>query len=117
MTPGISVIIPTYNSANYLNQAIDSVLMQGYTPCELIVVDDGSTDETESVLKPYQDKIKYIKQENSGSAAARNRGMQLAEYELILFLDADDLMAPNAVEVLSKHLDVSPDIKSEAKRS
>lgn len=98
MTPGISVIIPTYNSAAYVTQAIDSVLMQGYAPSELIVVDDGSTDETETVLQPYLDKIKYVKQENSGSAAARNRGMQLAEHEFIVFLDADDLMLPNKLQ-------------------
>ncbi len=110
MTPGISVIIPTYNSAIYIVQAIDSVLAQGYAPCELIVVDDGSTDETEAILGPYLDKIKYIQQENRGSAAARNRGMQLANHEFILFLDADDLMLPNKLHQQAAFLQLHPSL-------
>ncbi len=108
MTSGISVIIPTYNSAAYITQAIDSVLAQGYAPYELIVVDDGSTDETEVVLKPYLNQIKYVRQENSGSAAARNRGMELAEHEFILFLDADDLMLPNKLKQQAAFLQLQP---------
>jgi glycosyltransferase involved in cell wall biosynthesis len=108
MNPGISVIIPTYNSAAYLAQAIDSVLAQVYAPCELIVVDDGSTDETTAVLKPYLDKINYVQQENCGSAAARNRGLQLATHGYILFLDADDLMLPNKLQQQAAFLQLDP---------
>lgn len=108
MTPGISVIIPTYNSAAYIAEAIDSVLAQGYTSCELIVVDDGSTDETEAILAPYLNRITYVKQENSGSAAARNRGLQLAAHPFILFLDADDLMLPHKLHQQAAFLQLHP---------
>jgi glycosyltransferase involved in cell wall biosynthesis len=110
MNLGISVIIPTYNSAAYITQAIDSVLAQAYAPCEVIVVDDGSTDETTAVLQPYLDKINYVQQENRGSAAARNRGMQLAAHALILFLDADDVMLPNKLQQQAAYLQLHPDL-------
>ena len=108
MTSSISIIIPTYNSAVYLPQAIESVLAQQFTPCELIVVDDGSTDDTESVLAPYSEKIRYVKQANAGSAAARNHGLSLAKHEFILFLDADDLMLPNKLRQQAAYLALHP---------
>jgi O-antigen biosynthesis protein len=89
-TPLVSVIIPVYNSAQYIQKAIASVLQQTYRNYEIIVVDDGSTDETRSKLELYQPKIRYIFQENQGSAAARNTGIKLAQGELIAFLDSDD---------------------------
>lgn len=110
MTPGISIIIPTYNSAAYLTQAIESVLAQAYEPCQIIVVDDGSTDATTAVLTPYQNKIHYVQQENSGSAAARNRGLQLVQHEFVLFLDADDLMLPNKLRQQAAYLQLHPDV-------
>ena len=70
----ISVVIPAYNSAIYLTAAIDSALNQTLPPLEVIVVDDGSTDETLETLKPYGQRIRYILQENKGPATARNRG-------------------------------------------
>ena len=88
--PKVSVIIPIYNGAKYIQTAIESVFNQTYTNYEIIVIDDGSTDETRKKLKPYWDKIRYLYQENQGSAAARNVGIELAKGELIAFLDADD---------------------------
>ncbi|MGK7898920.1 MAG: glycosyltransferase [Xenococcus sp. (in: cyanobacteria)] len=98
LTPKVSVIIPTYNSALYLGEAIDSVLNQTYTNYEIIVIDDGSTDHTVELLEPYQDKVHYFYQENQGVSAARNQGIALAKGELIAFLDADDIFMPHKLE-------------------
>lgn len=92
--PNVSVIIPTYNRAEYITQAIDSVLAQTYTDYEIIVVDDGSTDNTQEVLEPYMDKITYIYQENTGVSAARNTGICAALGQWIAFLDSDDVWQP-----------------------
>ena len=88
--PRVSVIIPTYNCDRFLPEAIDSVLMQTYQDYEIIVIDDGSTDQTCQVLEFYQNKIRYFYQENQGSAVARNLGIKQAQGEFIAFLDADD---------------------------
>ncbi len=88
--PQVSVIIPVYNGENYLTQALDSAIDQTYTDYEIIVVDDGSNDCTQQVLEFYSSKINYVYQENKGSAAARNRGIESAKGDLIAFLDADD---------------------------
>ena len=88
--PRVSVIIPTYNCDRFLPEAIDSVLMQTYQDYEIIVIDDGSTDQTCQVLESYQNKIRYFYQENQGSAVARNLGIKQAQGEFIAFLDADD---------------------------
>lgn len=90
----VSVIIPTYNRAWALKEAIDSVLAQDYTNFELIVVDDGSTDDTPSLLAAYGDRITAIRQSNQGVSAARNRGMDVSSGELIAFLDSDDRWLP-----------------------
>ncbi|MBE9164401.1 glycosyltransferase [Tychonema sp. LEGE 06208] len=94
-TPLVSVIIPAYNGDRYIAQAVESVLAQTFTNLEIIVVDDGSTDETHQVLQPYLDKIRYVYQENRGVAAARNRGIQEAKGEFIAFLDQDDFFEPD----------------------
>ncbi|MBD2573165.1 glycosyltransferase family 2 protein [Arthrospira platensis] len=86
----MSVIIPVYNCDRFLGEAIDSVLIQTYQDYEIIVIDDGSTDQTCQVLEPYRNKIQYFYQENQGSAVARNLGIKEARGELIAFLDADD---------------------------
>jgi glycosyltransferase involved in cell wall biosynthesis len=92
-TPGlVSVVIPTHNRAHFLRSAIESVLGQSYPALELIVVDDGSTDDTRSIVKEYGDRAKYLFQEGPrGPAAARNRGIQEAAGEFIAFLDSDDV--------------------------
>lgn len=92
-TPLVSVVIPVYNGAKYIQTALNSVVAQTYNNYEIIVIDDGSTDDTRQKLQPYKDKIRYIYQENQGSAAARNVGIDLAKGELIAFLDADDFWA------------------------
>ncbi|MDZ8188160.1 MAG: glycosyltransferase family A protein [Nostoc sp. ChiSLP02] len=89
--PLVSVIIPVYNCNQYLAQAIESVLSQTYQPIEIIVVDDGSTDNSAEVAKHYAPLIRYCFQSNAGSGAARNRGIELAQGEFFAFLDADDL--------------------------
>jgi len=87
----VSVIIPTHNRAGLLQEAIESVLAQDFTDYELIVVDDGSSDNTHQVIGPYAASLCYVYQENRGVSAARNRGISLAKGEFIAFLDSDDL--------------------------
>ena len=89
-TPLVSVVIPVYNGSKYIQIAINSVLRQTYSNYEIVVIDDGSTDDTRQKLQPYQAEINYVFQKNLGSAAARNIGISLAKGELIAFLDADD---------------------------
>src|ERR1035437_2389504 len=89
-TPFVSVIIPTYNRGKYVANAIESVLSQTYGDYEVIVVDDGSTDNTKENLKRYGDRIKYIYQDNSGVSSARNAGIMHATGEWISFVDSDD---------------------------
>lgn len=106
----VSVIIPTYNSAPYIVDAIGSVLAQTYQNLEIIVVDDGSNDNTREVLVRYRDKITCLYQENRGVSAARNRGMQHAQGEFIALLDADDIWLPTKLErqlrFMFEHMDV-----------
>jgi glycosyltransferase involved in cell wall biosynthesis len=88
--PRVSVIIPVYQGDRFLAEAVESVLNQNFTNYEIIVIDDGSTDNSHAVLQPYYNSIHYVFQENQGVAAARNRGIQIAKGELIAFLDQDD---------------------------
>jgi glycosyltransferase involved in cell wall biosynthesis len=94
MNPTVSVIIPSHNSGRFLGEAVESVLSQDYPSVELIVVDDGSTDQTQRLLSGYDGRIRHIRQPNQGVSAARNRGIAIATGDLISFLDADDLMLP-----------------------
>jgi glycosyltransferase involved in cell wall biosynthesis len=96
--PLVSVIIPTYNRAHTIAETIDSVLKQTYPNVELIVVDDGSKDNTQEVLRGYGARIRNIHQENAGQMAARNRGIREARGEIISFLDSDDLWLPTCLE-------------------
>jgi len=106
--PRATVIIPTYNSAGSLAGAIDSVLAQRLRDFELIVVDDGSTDQTRAVLERYRERIGVVEQENRGIAAARNGGLRLAHGEYVAFLDADDCWHPNMLEQAASALDADP---------
>jgi glycosyltransferase involved in cell wall biosynthesis len=104
--PKISVIIPTYNRSELLKEAIKSVLNQSYSDFEIIVVDDGSTDDTRAVVTSYNSsKIIYFFQENRGRSSARNRGIKLARGEYVAFLDSDDIFMPNKLELQAGFLD------------
>ncbi|HKV39998.1 MAG TPA: glycosyltransferase [Blastocatellia bacterium] len=96
--PSISAIIPTYNHGRFVAEAIESALGQTRRLDEVIVVDDGSTDDTGSVLSKYADRINVIRQKNSGVAAARNRGAEQASGDLLAFLDSDDRWHPEKIE-------------------
>ena len=100
-TPDISIIIPIYNSEEYLAQTIESVMNQTYKNIEIILVNDGSTDGSKEICEEYAQKdkrIKVINQENSGNAEARNCGMKNASGKYYMFLDSDDLYEPDACE-------------------
>ncbi|MCU0749637.1 MAG: glycosyltransferase [Akkermansiaceae bacterium] len=91
----VSVIIPTYNRASQVPGAVESVLAQTWENCEVIVIDDGSKDNTSEVLAPFMDRIRYVKTENGGVSAARNRGILEADGDWIAFLDSDDTWDPD----------------------
>jgi glycosyltransferase involved in cell wall biosynthesis len=93
----VSIIIPCYRQGRFLQAAIESALGQSYHPKEVIVVNDGSDDETDVVARQYDARVKYISKANQGLPSARNAGIQSAEGKYLLFLDADDLLAPEAV--------------------
>lgn len=102
LNPKISVIIPTYNRANLVAQTIKSVINQSFTNYEIIVIDDGSTDNTQDALESFRNipNFKYFRQENLGRSLARNAGMARASGEYLIFLDSDDLLEPKALEYL-----------------
>ena len=91
LTPTISCIVPVYNSARFIGEALDSILNQQHSVSQIVVVDDGSTDDLDAALSNYDQRISVIRQENRGPAAARNRGIQESNGEFLTFLDADDL--------------------------
>ncbi|MGH8218541.1 MAG: glycosyltransferase family 2 protein [Steroidobacteraceae bacterium] len=108
--PLVSIILPVYNGARYLREAIDSALAQTYLSIEVIAVDDGSTDSSPEILRSYHDKIRNIRQTNRGAAAARNVGIREGRGQYLAFLDADDVWSSQKlrrqVAYLSKHPDV-----------
>ena len=101
--PRVSVVITTYNQASYIGPALESVFAQTRQPDEVIVVDDGSTDETPEKIAPYRDRIVYLRQPNQGVAQARNSGVRAAQGELLALLDGDDLWEPDklALQVMA----------------
>ena len=106
-TPLISVVIPAYNAEQFLDETLESVLSQTYENWECIIVNDGSTDNTESVAKKWCEKdtrFRYFYKENSGASDTRNLGIKKARGEYIAFLDADDLYMPNFLEICLENL-------------
>lgn len=96
--PKVSVIIPTYNCAHYLEQAIESAMNQTFRDLEIIVMDDGSTDNTAQVVRKYETQIRYFYQDNQGVSAARNHAIRASSGDLIALLDADDWWEPTKLE-------------------
>jgi len=111
MKPGlVSVIIPAYNQGHYLDQAVQSVLGQTYPDFEIIIVDDGSTDNTASIGCSYNaPHIHYVRQENQGLSAARNTGLRFAQGEFISYLDSDDLFLPDKLKLLMEAFETHPE--------
>lgn len=107
--PTYSVVIPTYNRADYCVETVRSVLAQTLTDYEVVVIDDGSQDHTDRALAPYMDRIRYIRQDNGGIAAARNRGIAESRGEFIAFLDSDDKWLPGLLEAVDRTFREFPD--------
>lgn len=108
----VDIIIPAYNSAHFLAEALESVAAQTFTDWQIVLVDDGSTDNTPEVVAPFQqrfgEKLRYIRQENRGVSAARNRGIRSATSEFVAFLDADDIWLPRRLEYSLSTLEDRP---------
>lgn len=109
MEPNVSIIIPSYQHASDIGACLESIFAQTYTDYEIIVVNDGSTDDTEEVLAPYMDRIAYVYQENAGAPSARNRGFRDAKGRYLLFCDADVIMRPDCLEKMVHTLEDNPD--------
>lgn len=112
MDASFSVIIPVYNYGHCLQRAVDSVLEQGYEKSEIIIVDDGSIDDSahvaENLATAHPGKVKFIHQQNAGPAAARNRGITAASHEWLVFLDADDALHEHALNEVALCIEISP---------
>lgn len=110
LTPLVSIIIPVYNREEFIQEAVDSALTQTWDEKEIIVVDDGSTDNTSQLLQSFGNKIRTIRQNNQGLSAARNTGIEAAKGDYLAFLDSDDLLNPNCLELQIRNLILKPDI-------
>lgn len=110
MHPFFTIVVPTYNRAHLIIKTLDSILSQSFDDFEVIIVDDGSTDNTQEVVQPFlSEKVFYFKKQNAERAAARNYGAQLAKGKYINFFDSDDLALPNHLEEGYKLLNNNPD--------
>ena len=103
--PRASVVIPSYNHGEFVGDAISSVLAQTYGDYEILIVDDGSTDNTAEIVAQFGSRVRYIRQENQGLSSARNRGINVARGEFIGLLDADDMYEPTFLMSMIEALD------------
>jgi GT2 family glycosyltransferase len=108
--PYISVVIPVYNGANFLREAVDNILAQNYSPLEIIVVDDGSTDDLKGIIRGLNVDVRLLGQRNFGPASARNLGIRNAVGEFLAFLDVDDLWPQDTLAILAAHLVKHPEL-------
>lgn len=108
--PRVSVVIPTYDRGYTLRGTLKSVFAQTYQDFEVIVVDDGSMDETKAVVRGYGDQVRYLYQEKTGVARARNRGIEAARGKLVASLDSDDVWEPELLEIEVGVLDRFPEV-------
>jgi len=99
--PGVSIIIDSYNHEKFVESTIRSALAQDYAPLQVIVIDDGSPDRSEELIRGFGDQIQSIFQANQGQVPACRRALELAEHEIVIFLDSDDLLEPNAARVVA----------------
>jgi len=109
--PLVSVVIPVFNGEAFLREAVESVMAQKYSPVEIIIVDDGSTDGTAEMARSLPETVRYLHQSNQGPAAARNRGIEHAQGSLIAFADADDLWPEGKLELQLPYLLRDPAIE------
>lgn len=105
----LSVVVPTYNAAKTIASTLDSILAQELAPVDIIVVDDGSKDNTRDVLGPYADRVRLVFQQNSGVSAARNRGVAEAQGDWVAFCDADDLFHHDKLTIVGSAIEAVPD--------
>lgn len=108
--PLVTVVVPNYNYARYLPQTLDSILQQTWPQLEIIVVDDGSVDDSATILDSYGTQIRWVRQQNQGVAVARNRGASEAQGELIAFLDADDIWLPTKIQSQVERFCADPEL-------
>ena len=106
--PRVSVVIPAYNCARFVRETVESALGQSGATVEVVVVDDGSTDDTRDLLAPYCDRITYLQQKNAGPSSARNRGLRAVRSDYVFFLDADDALLPGTLAAHVAFLDAHP---------
>lgn len=106
----VSVIVPTYNRAAYIAAAVESAIAQTRRPDEILVVDDGSTDGTEELLRQFGPPVRVIRQDNRGRSAARNAGLQAAQGDAVIFLDSDDVLVPECIASFVGVLEANPDV-------
>lgn len=108
--PLVTIVVPSYNRADYIAETIESLLIQTYQNREIIVIDDGSTDNTKEIVERYVPQVQYVYQQNSERGASRNHGLRLAKGEYISFLDSDDLWLPEKLAADVEFIEARPNV-------
>lgn len=107
----VSIIVPAYNAGSFIKETLESAINQDYVPIEIIVIDDGSTDDTVNVVKSFGDSVTLIQNNHQGSAIARNTGIKISNGDYLVFLDADDLLTASSIKSRINALENNPDIQ------